>query len=75
MEKSYFHNNKSITENTGKKKSILSQKKNQKINVDINKLLNRIRVEKKNEIRKKIFFCSAVSIMLVTFGFTVILLK
>jgi hypothetical protein len=37
-----------------------------KSNVDINRLLNRVRVNKKNEIKQKIIF-SSIGILLVSF--------
>ena len=42
--------------------------KDQKKSTDINVLLNRIEVNKKNESRKKIYFSAAASTGLVLFG-------
>ena len=72
MLKSYFHNNKSIAENKSQKKSTPIQYANQKINVDINILLNRIRIEEKNETKKKIIFYSLTILALGLFSTLVI---
>ena len=64
MQNDLFHNNKSIIKNNDKKKSILFQYGNEKCNVDINKLLNRVRMEKKSETKRKIFFFSSVILAL-----------
>ena len=56
MLKTYFHNNKFISENKGQKKTIPLQYIDQKRVVDINKLLNQVRMDKKNEKKNKSFF-------------------
>ena len=58
MPKVYFHNEESIDQNTNTK--ILSKVQNisERQVVDINKLLNRVKIDKKNEIKRKIFFFS-----------------
>ena len=63
MQKTYFFNHKSISENLEIKK-IPQVNVNTKIRVDINKLLNRVKIEKKNEIKKKFIFFG--------FGFTLV---
>ena len=68
MEKNYFHNNKSITENKSQKKNIPIVHVNRKMNVDINILLNRIRIEEKNETKKKIIFYSLTILALALFS-------
>ena len=68
MQKTYFYNNKSFSENKDKKKIVSSHHIKSKINVDINKLLNRVKIEKKNENKKKvIFYSSMISILCVFF--------
>ena len=68
MQKSYFHNGKiikeTIEERVSPQTSIISPKKI----VDINKLLNRVRIEKKNDIKKKIIIYSTVSALMFLFG-------
>ena len=56
MTKSYFHNLKSNNENLEIRKTLPVKSGNQKARVDINKLLNRVRVDKKNQSKKKIAF-------------------
>jgi len=68
MLKSYFHNNKLTTENKSQKKSIPIEHVNRKMNVDINILLNRIRIEEKNETKKKIIFYSLTILALSLFS-------
>ena len=56
-----FDNNKSIGKNKVQKKTIPVQYIDQKRIVDINKLLNRVRIDKKNDIKRKaIFYCSTI---------------
>ena len=47
MQKIYFHDNKHISEKNDQKKAISVEQIKQNRRVDINKLLNRVRVEKK----------------------------
>jgi len=61
MYKSYFHNGKLINETIEKKKlspqtSIISPKKI----VDINKLLNRVKLEKKNKKKENLILIGVV---------------
>ena len=72
MSINYFHNNKLIIENKIKKKNTPIQYTNQKMNVDINILLNRIRIEEKNETKKKIIFYSLTILALGLFSTLVI---
>ena len=44
-------------------------------NVDINKLLNRIKINKKNELKRKFFFICGSSSALVLFSIFIISLK
>ena len=54
----YFHNNKSIDQNINTKKLSKVQNISEKQVVDINKLLNRIKIDHKNETKRKIIFYS-----------------
>ena len=72
MLKSYFHNNKSISENYNQTKNIYIQNIDQKSSVDINKLLNRVKIEKKNDIKKNIFFYSTITLMLSIFIYVLV---
>ena len=44
-------------------------------NVDINKLLNRVKINKKNELKRKLFFICGSSSALVLFSIFIISLK
>ena len=64
MQKIYFHDNKHISEKNDQKKAISVEQINQKRKVDINKLLNRVRLEKKSETKKNILvYCLAVLVI------------
>ena len=69
MPKTYFHKNKD------QKKTIPLQYTDQNRIVDINKLLNRVRMDKKNEKRKKIIFYSSVILALSLFSTLIISIK
>ena len=56
MQKTYFHDNQHISEKNDQKKAITVEQIKQKRRVDINKLLNRVRIEKKDENKRKIIF-------------------
>ena len=66
MQKTYFHNYKKIHEN--KKKLNQTSKLHTEETVDINILLNRVKADEKNEMKRKIFFFSFVTIVLGLFG-------
>ena len=61
MQRNYFHNHISIGKNIDEKKTVSPPHIRKKINVDINKLLNRIKMEKKIENKKKFIFYSSVT--------------
>ena len=75
MPKAYFHNNMSTIKNKVQKKTIPAQYINQKRVVDINKLLNRVRIEKKNETKRKIIFYSSTVLGLFLLGTLITLIK
>ena len=58
MQKTYFHDRKHISEKKSSKQIIPLQYINQKRIVDINKLLNRVKIDQKNETKRKIIFYS-----------------
>ena len=61
MHKANFRNRKHNSEDKVQKKTIPLQYIDQKRIVDINKLLNRVRIDKKNDIKRKaIFYCSTI---------------
>ena len=75
MLKTYFHNSKHISENKSQKKTIPTQYIDQKRIVDINKLLNRVRMDKKNENKKKVIFYSLTILALGLFSTLITIIK
>jgi len=75
MQKTYFHDNQHISEKNDQKKAITVEKINQKRRVDINKLLNRVRIEKKNDNKRKIIFYSSVILSLSLFSILLTIIK
>ena len=77
MPKTYFHNYKSKNEdnNYNKKRFIEIYNKEKKVPVDINILLNRVKMEEKNQIKKKIIFFSLTTLALSLFGTFVVIIK
>ena len=75
MTKSYFHNYRSTSKIENKKR--LSQTLNVETqkSVNINILLNRVKIEKKNETRRKIFFFSFTTFSLMLFGIFVTIIN
>ena len=71
MRKVYFHNSKSNDQNINTKRLSEVQYVSEKQVVDINKLLNRVKIDQKNEIKKKIFFYITIILAL---GFFLLLL-
>ena len=71
----YFHNNKSIDQNINTKKLSKVQHIGEKQIVDINKLLNRVKINQKNEIKQKIIFYSFSILGLSLFGTLITFLK
>ena len=71
----YFHNNKSIDQNINTNKLSKVQHIGEKQIVDINKLLNRVKINQKNEIKQKIIFYSLTILMLFLLGTLITFLK
>ena len=70
-----FDNNKPISKNKIQKKTIPAQYIDQKRIVDINKLLNRVKIDQKNETKRKIIFYSFVILGLSLLGTLITFLK
>jgi hypothetical protein len=70
-----FDDNKSIRKNKVQKKTIPVQYIDQKRIVDINKLLNRVRMDKKNENKKKVIFYSLTILALGLFSTLITVIK
>ena len=75
MQKTYFHDKKHISEKKVQKKTIPLQYIDQKRTVDINKLLNRVKIDQKNETKRKIIFYTFVILGLSLLGTLITLLK
>tara|TARA_B110000285_G_scaffold14769_1_gene14588 strand:+ start:48 stop:275 length:228 start_codon:yes stop_codon:yes gene_type:complete len=75
VQKTYFHNKKHINEKKDQKKIIPLQYNGQKRIVDINILLNRVRVDKINETKRKIIFYSSSILSLGFFSFFIMFIK
>jgi len=70
-----FDNNRPINKSKSQKKNIPVQYIDQKRIVDINKLLNRVKMDKKIEIKRKIIFYSFIVLGLSLLGTLVVFLK
>tara|TARA_B110000305_G_scaffold127740_1_gene142978 strand:+ start:1333 stop:1560 length:228 start_codon:yes stop_codon:yes gene_type:complete len=75
MPKSYFHNQKPIYENKNQTKITQVFNVVTKRAVDINILLNRVKIEKKNETKRKIIFISTIVLTLSLIGTFISLIK
>ena len=75
MRKLYFHNSKSIDQNINTKRLSETQYIREKQVVDINKLLNRVKIDQKNETKRKIIFYSFTVLGLSLLGTFITLLK
>ena len=75
MQKNYFHDRKHISKKKVSKKTIPLQYIDQKSAVDINKLLNRVRIDEKNETKRKIIFYSLTTLTLGLFSTLIMIIK
>ncbi|MDB4231599.1 hypothetical protein N9807_02430 [Candidatus Pelagibacter sp.] len=75
MRKVYFHNGKSIDQNINTKRLSEVQQVSEKQVVDINKLLNRVKIDQKNEIKRKFIFYSLTILGLFLLGTLITVLK
>ena len=75
MRKVYFHNKKSIDQNINTKRLSEVNHIGEKQVVDINKLLNRVKIDQKNETKRKIIFYSRIILGLSLLGTFITLLK
>jgi len=75
MQKVYFHNGKSIDKNINTKRLSEVNHIGEKQVVDINKLLNRVKIDQKNETKRKIIFYSFIILGLSLLGTLIALLK
>ena len=75
MRKVYYHNGKSIDQNINTKRLSEAQHVSEKQVVDINKLLNRVKIDQKNETKRKIIFYSFIILGLSLLGTLITVLK
>ena len=75
MRKVYFHNEKSIDQNINTKRLSEAQHIGERQVVDINKLLNRVKIDQKNETKRKIIFYSSTVLGLSLLGTLITFLK
>ena len=75
MQKLYFNNGKSIDQNINTKRLSEAQHIGERQVVDINKLLNRVKIDQKNETKRKIIFYSLVILGLSLLGTLITFLK
>ena len=75
MHKTYFHNYKIPNENKDKKKLHQISKLDKEEAVDINILLNRVKINEKNETKRKIIFFSFTILALGIFGSFIAIIK
>ena len=75
MRKVYFHNGKSIDQNINTKRLSEVQHVSEKQVVDINKLLNRVKLDQKNETKRKFIFYSLTTLILGLFSAFIIIIK
>ena len=75
MQKVFYHNEKSIDQNPITKKLSKAQNISKKQVVDINKLLNRVKINKRNETKKKFFFYSLTILALGLFSTLITVIK
>ena len=75
MRKVYFHNDKSIDQNINTRRLSEAQHVSEKQVVDINKLLNRVKIDQKNETKKKFIFYSLTILSLSLLGTLIAVLK
>ena len=75
MRKVYFHNDKSIDQNINTRRLSEAQHVSEKQVVDINKLLNRVKIDQKNKTKRKIIFYSFTILGLSLLGTLITVLK
>jgi len=67
MPKVYFHNQKSIDQNINIKRLSEAQYTGERQVVDINKLLNRVKIERKDRFKKSFFLFSILTLAIGVF--------
>ena len=75
MPKVFYHNEKLVNQKTITKKLFKAHSITEKQVVDINKLLNRVKIDKRNENKKKFFFYSLTILALGFFSTFIMIIK
>ena len=75
MPKNYFHDFKIRNKDKVKKKLFQFSNIETKSIVDINILLNRVKIEEKNRTKRKIIFYSLVTLTIILFGIFIATIK
>jgi hypothetical protein len=75
MRNVYFPNKKSIDQNINTKRLSEAHQVDEKQVVNINKLLNRVKIDQKNEIKRKIIFYSVIIFGLSLIGTFIAVIK
>ena len=75
MQKTYFHDKKHISEKKVQKKTTPLHYIDQKRIVDVNKLLNRVKIDQKNETKRKIIFYSLTTLVIGLFSTLIMIVK
>ena len=75
MRNVYFPNKKSIDQNIDSKRLSEAHQVDEKQAVNINKLLNRVKIDQKNEIKRKIIFYSVIIFGLSLIGTFIAVIK
>jgi hypothetical protein len=70
--KNIYYNTKSAERDLELKAPVQIRYLGQKKNVDINELLNRVKIEKKNKIKNKLFFLGLAVLPICLIGFLLI---
>ena len=75
MLKNVFHNNKIFNKNLEKKELSQVIKINQKEVVDINKLLNRVKINSYNDKKQKIIFFITLTLLFILVGIFISIIR
>ena len=75
MKKVFYYKERLIDQNINTKKLFKAQNINEKQVVDINKLLNRVKIDQKNETKRKFIFYSLTVLSLSLLGTLITVLK
>ena len=75
MSKSYLHNRQAAIAELGNIKIVKNNYKKNPLNVDINKLLNRVKIEEKNRKKEKLIFFAIVLVAIGIMGIFIAIVK